>query len=70
MNFLGASGDHLLQMQDYLQEASCCAFSLDQARQVKIMVGQCKLKRFKAFATADNVLKDESFGELKVPREW
>ena len=64
MSFLGAPGDHLLQMQDYLQEASCCAFSLDQARQVKIMVGQ-----FKAFATADNVLKDESFGELKVPRE-
>ena len=52
MSFLGAPGDHLLQMQDYLQEASCCAFSLDQ---VKIMVGQCKFKRFEASATADNV---------------
>ena len=49
-------------MQDYLQEASCCAFSLDQARQVKTMVGQGKFKRFEAFTTADNVLKDESSG--------
>ena len=51
MSSLGAPGNHLLQMQDYLQEASCCAFSLDQARQVKIMVGQCKF--------------NESFGEVR-----
>lgn len=62
MSFLGAPGDHLLRMQDYLQEASCCAFSLDQARQVKTVVGQRKFKRFEAFTTADNVLKDESSG--------